>query len=143
MKERRRVKEEERKWDRTCTPGGELKEKRGSPHQQGDLLGQNGSFRGLLEDSATSSLWQAGQNEAYTDGTYHSPAHPSLRGVSTVADGGWVLEHGVWRIDSGRGLLLAAGRQPEGMRVRKSATKNVCGGNPEHHSSQVPLWSDA
>lgn len=35
---------------------------------------------------------------------------------------GWVLECRVWRANSGRGLLLAMRRQPEGTRVRGSAT---------------------
>ena len=55
----------------------------------------------------------------------------------------WVLERGVWRADPGRGLLLAARRQPEGTGVRSSATWNACVGNPDCHRSEVPLLSDA
>ena len=44
MKERRREKEEERKRDRTCTPGGELKERRGSHLGGSPLTGREISW---------------------------------------------------------------------------------------------------
>ena len=110
------------------------------PHQWGDQLGHKGNFRGSKESTAT-SLWQASQSETYTDGPRHSPARPSLRHVSATAGGGWVLERGVWRADPGRGLLLAARRQPEGMGVRNSATGNVRGRSLGHHRSEASLLS--
>ena len=71
------------------------------------------------------------------NGRCHSPARPSLRHVSAGADGGWVLEPGVWRADPGRGLLLAAKREPEGMGVQSSTSRNVCGRSPGHHCSPL------
>ena len=56
--------------------------------------------------------------------------------------GGCVLKCGVWRADPGRRLLLTVRRQPEGMEVRKSATRNACRGNPDRHRSEAPLLSD-
>lgn len=109
-----RRKKEESKQDRTCTPGegrgAEGKEKvlhLGKPlHQQGDQQGQKRSSGGL-EQSAATGQWQAGQSETYLDGVCHSSTHPSLKCGSASVDGGWGLERGVWRIDPGRGLLLA------------------------------------
>ena len=74
MKERRREKEEERKRDEPVPLWGEVREKERflhpekAPHHQGDQLGQKGSFGGLLEESTSTGLWQAGQSETYTDG---------------------------------------------------------------------------
>ena len=53
------------------------------------------------------------------------PAYPSLSPVSPGADRGWVMESGVWRMDPGRGQLLAVKRQHEGIGVRSSTTGNV------------------
>ena len=105
-------------------------------------IGTEGEVWGLSEESAATGLWQAGHSETYTDSPCHSPAHPSLKHVSASADGGWVLEPGVWRANLGRGLLLAARRRPEGMGVRKSATRNACGGNLDCHRNKAPLLSD-
>ena len=57
-----------------------------------------------LEESSTTGLWQAKQNETYTDGPCHSPTCPSLRHVSIDVDRCWVLESGVWRTNPGRWL---------------------------------------
>lgn len=72
---------------------------------------------------------QAGQSETYTDGLHHNPACPNLGHMSLGRHGGWMLEHGDWRVNLGRILLLKARRQPEGAGVRKFATGNACGGN--------------
>ena len=45
------------------------------------------------------------------------PCTPSLRHASACADGGWVLKLGIQRSDPGRGLGLAAWKQPKGARV--------------------------
>ena len=90
-----------------------------SPHWQGHQLGERGKF-GSLEESTATSLWQAGQSKTYTDGLCHSPAQPSLSCVSAGVEGGWVLEHGVWRMDLGREQQLAMKKQPKGTRVRNS-----------------------
>ena len=82
-------------------------------------------------------LRQAGQSDTHTDGLCHSPARPSLRGVSAGVHRGWVLEHEVWRAVPGRELLLT-----QGMGVRSSSTRNARGGSPDHHRSEAPLLSD-
>ena len=55
---------------------------------------------------------------------------------------GWVLEHGVWRADPARKMLLVVRKQPEGMGLRGSANKNACGGSPDHHRSKAPLLNN-
>ena len=81
MKERREKKEEKNK-DGACTPGGELKVRRGSCIWGRLLTGgkiswdRRESFRGLTKGPAT-SLWQAGQSETYTmvhTTALHTPA---------------------------------------------------------------------
>ena len=59
--------EKKRKWDGTYAPGSELKRgKVPAPWEApSDRLGQKGSFRGA-EESATTSLWQAGERPAQT-----------------------------------------------------------------------------
>ena len=136
---------EEAGWDLHPLWGAEGEERflyLGKPsHWWRDQLGQKGSFRGSEESPAT-GLWQAGQSETCTGGLCHIPACPRLRQVSAGVHGGWVLEHGVWRAEPGRGLLLAVRRQPEGMGVRSYITGNACRGSPDHHRSEVPLLSD-
>ena len=110
----------------------------GRPHHWGYQLGQKERFGGSEENPAT-SLWQAEQSETYTDGLCHSSVCHSLDWVSTDVHRGWVL---VWRADLGRGLQLAMRRQPEGMGVSRSTTRNAHGGSPDHQSSEVPLLSD-
>ena len=121
---------------------GEVPASEEAPLPAGRSIGTEGELQGLSEESAAIGLWQAGQSETYTDGLCHNPACPSLRRVSTGAHGDWMLEHGVRRANLGRGLLLSVRRQPEGTEVRKSTTRNACGGNPDHHRSEVPLLSD-
>lgn len=55
----------------------------------------------------------------------------------------WVLEHGIWREDPGKGKLLAANRQPEGMGVRNSTTGKVCERSPCCHRRRALLLSGA
>ena len=98
----------------------------------GRSVGTEGELQGLLEEGTATSPWPAGQSETYTDGPCPSPVGPSLRHVSSSVDGGWALEGGFWRANLGRGLLLADRRQPEGMGVRKSTTRNARGGNVDH-----------
>ena len=104
--------------------------------------GTEGELLELSEERETASLWQAGHSETYTDGLCHSPMCPSLGCVSTNMHGGWVLEHGDWRANPGRGLLLGERRQTEGTEVRKSTTGNACGRNPGCHRSKTPLLND-
>ena len=54
-----------------------------------------------MEESTATGMWQAGQSETYTDGLCHSSAQLRLRWVSASAQGGWVLERGVWRRGEG------------------------------------------
>ena len=75
------------------------------------------------------------------DGLCHILARPRLRRVSVTVDRGWVLERGVWRADPGRGLLFAWKRQPEGMGVRSSTTRNVRGRSLGLHRNRAPLLS--
>ena len=60
------------------------------------------------------ALWKTVQQKLGNK-SHHSPAHPNLRHVSTGVYECWVLVHGVWRVDPGKGLLLAVSRQPEVM----------------------------
>ena len=84
------------KWVGTCASGRELKERRGchtwgsSLHHQGDHLRQERKFGGSQE-STTASLWQAEQNETYTDGLCNHPVHRSLRHTSADMDRGLLL----------------------------------------------------
>ena len=82
---------------------------------------------------------QAGQSETYTDGLHHNPTYPSLGHMSIGQHGGWMLEHGDWRVNLGRGLLPKARIQSERTGVRKFATGNACRGNYDCHRSNVPL----
>ena len=145
MKEKRREKEEERKWDGTCTPCGELR-KRGSRMWGSPLMGKSAGTEGehlrVLEEGETAGLWQTGQSETYADGMCHSPACPRLGRVPTGTYEGWELEHGEWKANPGKGLPLAVRRQPEGLEGRKSATGNAYEGNLVCHRSKVLLLSD-
>ena len=60
-----------------------------------------------------------------------------------VRRSGWVLEHGVLRVDPGKGWLLAKKRQSEGTGVRSSTTGKVCGRSPSQHRSRAILLSGA
>ena len=137
-------KKEKRKRDRTCTLGWGAEGEERFPysqkplHQWGDQLRQRGSFRGS-EESAATSLWQAGQCKTYTDGLCHSSAHPSLSRASPGAKRGWVLACGIWRADPERGQMLAVKRLPEGTEIRSSTTGKACGRSPGHHRSRMPL----
>ena len=68
-----------------------------------------GWIQGLLEESAVADLWQSGENKTSMDSLYHSPAHLSLRQVSTNVGRGWVLTRDVRRADPGRGLCWLCG----------------------------------
>ena len=100
-----------------------------------------GEIQGLPEESAAASPCQTGQSETHSNGMCHSPSRPSLRQVSTGAGGEWMLKHGIWRADLGRGLLLAAWRQSEGIGVRTYAAGNASGGSIDCHGSKAPLLS--
>ena len=108
----------------------------------GKSVGTEGEHLRLLEEGEMADLWQTGQSETYTDGLRHSPARPRLGSVSASAHRGWELECGDWRANLGKGLLLAARRQPEGTGGRKSITRNACGGNLDCHRTKMPLLSD-
>ena len=89
MKETRREKEEERKWDGTGAPGGLLRKRLGSciwgnPLTGGEIAAKEGELQGLLEDSA-------GRTETYADRLC-----PNLRLVFTSEHGGWLLLCDVW-----------------------------------------------
>ena len=77
----------------------------------------------------------AGRMERPAQMVRPSPLRPSLRHVSTGA-------HRGWKADLGRGLPLAATRQPEVAGVRSSATENTHRGSRDHHTSEAPLLSD-
>ena len=106
----------------------------------GRSAGTEGELQGLGGECNNQSM-QAGQSETYTDGPYHGLVHPILRHVSASVHRGWVLEHGVWRANLGRGLLSAVRIQPEGTGMRSSANGNAHGGNPDQRN-EAPLLSD-
>ena len=75
MKERRE-KEEEREQVGTSAPGAQ-RQRRGevlasgkAPSQAGRSVGTERELQELLEESAVTGLWQAGQSETYTDGSF-------------------------------------------------------------------------
>lgn len=113
----------------------ELKERRflhvgKPPHWQGDQLGRRGSL-----ETQRRTQQPAGRMERPAQMVRPSPLRPSLRHVSTGA-------HRGWKADLGRGLPLAATRQPEVAGVRSSATENTHRGSRDHHTSEAPLLSD-
>ena len=60
------------------------------------------------------SLWQ--QDRVRPVHRVLTPVLPTQpERVSAASDTGWVLKYGVWRALSGRGLLWAVRRHPEGM----------------------------
>lgn len=86
----------------------------------------------------------AGRTESYTDGPCYSLVCSSLRCVSANVGVDWVLKHGVWGMNLGKGLLQAAWRQPEGMGVRSSTDRNTLPlnalrGSTDCHGSKVPF----
>lgn len=100
-----------------------------------------GEIQGLPEESAVASPCQTGQSETHSNCMCHSISHPCLRQVSTSAGGEWMLKHGIWRADLGRGLLLAAWRRSEGIGVRTHAAGNAFGGSSDCLGSKTPLLS--
>ena len=90
------------KEERSCTLG--------SPLTSGEINLDGG---GASEESTATGLWKARWRVTCTDGQYHRPAPRSLRHLSASVGRVWVLKLGLWRSDSGRGLGLAALRQPE------------------------------
>ena len=61
------------------------------------------------------------------------PARPGR----SCADGGQMLERGVWRVDAGR-TFLAAKRKPEGTEIRKFKTSKFFRGCSKHCRCKVP-----
>lgn len=124
-----------------------IKKKVNSTREAASLAGRSaeteGEPRGLSEESAANSLWQAGQSETHTDRPSHSPACPSPSWGSISAGRGWVPEQGVRRVGLGKGLLLAVQRWPEGKGVRNLATRNAPQRSLDGHSSESALLSDA
>ena len=99
------------------------------PHPQDTSWDRRRASEAVEGELNRRRMKQAGQSETYTDGLHHNPACPNLGHMSLGRHGGWMLEHGDWRVNLGRILLLKARRQPEGAGVRKFATGNACGGN--------------
>ena len=149
MRERRKEKEEERKQDETCAPveeGAAEGEGRlphlGKPlHQQGDQLGQKGSFRGS-QRRAQQPVSGRQDRVRPTQMVHAQPCMLQPETCDQCCRWGWEQEFGVWRANPGRGLLLAARRQPVGMGMKKSATGNARGGNLDRHRNKAPLLSD-
>lgn len=75
----------------------------------------------LLEESEIAGLWQAGQTVRTT--SLYAVAWDMCLQVHTGTGRDCVLEHGDWRANPGRGLLLDVRKQPEGTGMRKP--KNV------------------
>ena len=119
---------------------GEVPTLRGAHLQQGDQQGQRGTFRGSEESLAT-GLWGVGRSEACAHGTCHGPAHPSLGCVPPGGEEGWVQESGVWRVDPGRGWLLAVRRWSVAAGGRGSMARKVGGGGSGNQGSGVPWLS--
>ena len=61
--------------------------------------------------------------------------------VFTGVQAGWELVHGDWRTGPEWELLLAVGRQTEGMGGRKATTGNAYGGRQDSHGSRALLLS--
>ena len=146
-------KKEGRKKRRGCTTGpvplGESWS-RGEFPTSGETLSPMGKSVGTerkhlrqSEEGEAAGLWQTGKSENYTDGLWHGHACPGLGRVSNSVHGGWELERGDKRAKLVGGVLLAVRRQPEGEGGRKSASRNVCGGNLECHWSKAPLLIEA
>ena len=140
--------EENWRRDRTGAPEGGLGKKRDSHTQRAPLMvrGSVGTERDLQgiggsEENVAAGLWRAGQSGTYVYGLCRSTVHPSLSCVSPGGEDGWVLESEVWRVDLGRGWLLAVGRQPGTARGKGSTAGKVGGGRPGHQGSGAPLLS--
>ena len=103
------------------------------PHQQEDQLGRriSGAVRGEWNSWSV-----AGRTSLY------ALARDMCLQVHTGTGRDWVLEHGDWRANPGRGLLLDVRKQPEGTGMRKSTMRNVCGGYPDCSRRQAPLLTD-
>ena len=95
----------------------------------------------LSEEGEAADLWQTGQSEKYTDGSYHSPTYPRLGHVFTGVQGGWELVHGDWRTDPEGELLLAVGRWTEEMGGKKFMAGNPYGERPDCHGGRAILLS--
>lgn len=98
----------------------------------------------VLEESATAGLWQAGQSEMFTGGLCITLRASASDVCLPVWTGGLVCNVGFGEQTPTRGgLLLAARRQPEGIGVRSSTTRNAAGRSPECCRSEAPLLSEA
>ena len=110
---------------------------RGGPHTQkssltvGKSAGTETDLWGIKGECSGHSV--EGRTKNCMHGLHCSSAHSGLSCELPVAEGGWVLESGVWSADPGRGQLLAVKRQPEGTGVRSSTTRKVCGKSPGYH----------
>lgn len=108
-----------------------------SPLKVGRLVGAERGLWGIRVECNNQSV--EGRSKNCMHDPCHSPAHLSC--VSPGVERGWVLESGIWRVDPGRGQLLAVKRQPEGTGVKSSTTRKVCGRNPGHYRSKASLLS--
>ena len=129
-KERRKRKRRGSGLGRVTQPGDESEEM--SPYPGKTLTGgaQFGQKESLI--LCAKKTWQAAcgsrtEWDLHT-GCWPQPCPPSLRGMSTNADKGWVLKCGVCRADQGKGLLLAMRKHPEGMAMTEELCKqDACG----------------
>lgn len=90
MKETRKEKEEERKWDGTCAPGGLLRKRLGSciwgnPLTSGEIAITEGELQGLRGKPSYRS--EACRTVRPMQMVCHSHVLPSLTCVSASADG--------------------------------------------------------
>ena len=125
----------------------EMKERRGSCIRGTTLTGRKFSWnrRGTLGAiGGECSNWSVAGRAEWDIYWWSMPQPCMPQPEMCVCQWGWGLSAGtgVWRANLVRGLLLAVRRQTEGMGVRKSATGNACGGNPDCHRSEAPLLSD-
>ncbi|CAI9164059.1 unnamed protein product [Rangifer tarandus platyrhynchus] len=105
------------------------------PPAKGCLHSAHSASRGKEEENA------AGQSEAYANSPCHSPVYPSLRWVSTSAEGwGVELGAGMWGLESNPGKGTAVDHEETG--VRSSTTRSARGGSLDLCRSKVPLLRD-
>ena len=98
---------------------------------------RGGLFR-ALEESVATGLWRAKQRETYTN-DWCQLALPSLWRSSVGACGAGCWGSGFGHQILGRGLGLAAQRQPEGAKVWCATTKGVWEEAWAHQRGKVPL----
>ena len=92
---------------------------RGKRPTLGQSVGTEGKHLRLSESTAA-NLWRSEWNENHTDSLCCGPMYPGQGCKSTRKHSGWELERRDWRAIAAQGLLLTAGRWPEGKAGRRT-----------------------